>query len=126
MLPGYDPYRETGPQPRGGSGPVPMWDDLRQRPATGPMPRVGGPAPQSGYPYPSGGQGGQPSYQEWPTASYEPGWLEASHDGERYQEQPPWEGYLPEPDPGLRYREPGPGMPGYRGSREYRHGGDRY
>lgn len=126
MLPGYDPYRDTGPQPRGGSGPVPMWDDLRQRPATGPMPRAGGSAPQSGYPYPSGGQGGQPSYQEWPTASYEPGWLEASHDGERYQEQPPWEGYLPEPDPGLRYREPGPGMPGYRGSREYRHGGDRY
>ena len=37
----------------------------------------------------------------------------------------PWEGGLPEPDPSLRYREPGPGMPGYRGSRDARYGGDR-
>ena len=29
-------------------------------------------------------------------------------------------------DPNLKYREPGPGMPGYRGSREHRYGGDRF
>jgi hypothetical protein len=29
--------------------------------------------------------------------------------------QPPWEGGVAEPDPGFRFREPGPGMPGYRG-----------
>ena len=38
---------------------------------------------------------------------------------------PPWDGGAPEPDPSFRYREPGPGMPGYRGSRDpYRRGGD--
>ena len=37
---------------------------------------------------------------------------------------PPWDGGAPEPDPGLRYREPGPGMPGYRGSRNPYRGGD--
>lgn len=103
---------------------MPAWGDPRQRPATGPMPRPGGLVPPAAYP--GGGQGGRPDYQEWPETSYDQGWLEASHDGERYQEQPPWDGYLPEPDPGFRYREPGPGMPGYRGSRESRYGGDRY
>jgi DMSO/TMAO reductase YedYZ heme-binding membrane subunit len=42
-----------------------------------------------------------------------------------YEPQPPWDGGLPEPDPRLKYREPGPGMPGYRGSRDHRYGGDR-
>jgi hypothetical protein len=28
--------------------------------------------------------------------------------------QPPWDGGAPEPDPGFRYRQPGPGMPGYQ------------
>ncbi|MFZ2048428.1 MAG: hypothetical protein WAV12_30880, partial [Trebonia sp.] len=37
---------------------------------------------------------------------------------------PPWDGGAPEPDPGFRYREPGPGMPGYRGSRNPYRGGD--
>lgn len=32
--------------------------------------------------------------------------------------QPPWEAGAPEPDPSLRYRRPGPGMPGYRGAYE--------
>ena len=82
---------------------------------------------------PQAGRG--PEYQEWPEADYdqdwqEPGydqgWLEASHDDGGYQEQPSWDGYPPEPDRNLRYREPGPGMPGYRGSRDHRYGGDRY
>lgn len=68
----------------------------------------------------------QGDYQDRPEAGQDQGWLEASHDGRPYAEQPPWDGYLPEPDADLRYREPGPGMPGYRGSREHRYGGDRY
>jgi len=39
--------------------------------------------------------------------------------------EPPWDSDLPEPDPSFRYREPGPGMPGYRGSRDARYGGDK-
>ena len=30
---------------------------------------------------------------------------------------PSWDAAVAGTDPGLRYREPGPGMPGYRGSR---------
>ena len=117
--PGPAPRGPAGPPPRGGTGPVPAWHDPRQGPPTDPMPQAG--------------RG--PEYQEWPEADYdqdwqEPGydqgWLEASHDDGRYHEQPPWDGYLPEPDADLRYQEPGPGMPGYRGSRERRYGGDRY
>jgi hypothetical protein len=52
-------------------------------------------------------------------------WLETSHDG-GWQEQPPWVDAFADTDPDLRYREPGPGMPGYRGAREQRYGGDRY
>ena len=37
---------------------------------------------------------------------------------------PPWDGGAPEPDPSFRYREPGPGMPGYRSSRDPYRGGD--
>ena len=54
------------------------------------------------------------------------GWPAASHDGSWYPEEPEWDGGFPETDPNLRYREPGPGMPGYRGSRDHRYGGDRY
>jgi DMSO/TMAO reductase YedYZ heme-binding membrane subunit len=39
--------------------------------------------------------------------------------------QPPWDGGVVGPDPGFRYREPGPGMPGYRGpSGRFRGGED--
>ena len=54
------------------------------------------------------------------------GWPAIGHDGGWYPEEPRWDGGFPETDPNLRYREPGPGMPGYRGSREHRYGGDRY
>jgi len=117
--PGLVPRDPGGPPPRGGTGPVPVWHDPRQGPPTDPMPQAGR----------------RPEYQQWPEAGYdqdwqEPGydqgWLEASHDDDRYHEQAPRGGYLPEPDPDPRYREPGPGMPGYRGSRERWYGGDRY
>jgi len=38
--------------------------------------------------------------------------------------QPPWDGGAPEPDPGFRYRQPGPGMPGYRRAADRFSGGD--
>jgi hypothetical protein len=109
------PRGQMGTSRRGGTGPSPIWDDPGAgRSPSGPMPREDR---WSGY---------QGDYQDWPEASQGQGWLEASHDGHRYAEQPPWEGYFPESDSDFRYREPGPGMPGYRGSREHRYGGERY
>ena len=116
----------TGPMPQAGTGPRP-----RPRPATGPMPMPGaGPMPGTGprrrpetRPIPPAG-GGMPAGQDdggwqgrspWPAADYDGGYVDAS-----------WDGELPEADPDFRYREPGPGMPGYRGSRDHRYGGDRY
>jgi hypothetical protein len=99
-----------GPRRRGGSGPMPTQNGPRPRPATGPLPQAGGPMP----PARRDGSGG------WPAG---PGWQAAGHDGGRYPAEPPWD-VLQETDPNLRYREPGPGMPGYRGSREHRYGGD--
>ena len=64
-----------------------------------------------------GYDGGQTDPQGWPDAGPDRSW---------YPEEPQWDVGFPETDPNLRYREPGPGMPGYRGSREHRYGGDRY
>jgi len=104
----------TGPRPRGGTRPMPTGSGPYQRPPTGSMPQVDGPMQPTAYP--GGADGGRTNPQ---------GWLEASHDGGWY-EQPPWEGEFAESNSDFRYREPGPGMPGYRGSRENRYGGDRY
>jgi hypothetical protein len=70
------------------------------------------------YPSPPGYRS-QGDYQAQADYQAQSGYL-AQGDG-----RAPWEGGLPEPDPALRYREPGPGMPGYRGSRDARYGGDR-
>jgi DMSO/TMAO reductase YedYZ heme-binding membrane subunit len=99
-----------GPWQRGGTGPMPAQNGPRPRPATGPLPQAGGSMPPARFDD-SGG---------WPVG---PGWRAAGHDGGRYPAEPPWDG-LQETDPNFRYREPGPGMPGYRGSREHRYGGD--
>ena len=108
---GTPPRGATGPRSRGPMGPG---SGPRSWPETGPQPRGGGPVP------PSGRRGryddGEPARQEWPEAHHEESW---------YPEEP-WDGGFPETDPNLRYREPGPGMPGYRGSRDHRYGGDRY
>lgn len=69
-----------------------------------------------------GAFGGEPGYgsvpiTQAPVSQWDAGWHPA---------EPSWEGGLPEPDPSLKYREPGPGMPGYRGSRDHRYGGDLY
>jgi hypothetical protein len=78
------------------------------------MPQPGRAAPPSGYPDGAGSRR-PPERQDWPSGGYDGGW---------YPEEPQWD--FAETDPNLRYREPGPGMPGYRGSREHRYGGDRY
>jgi hypothetical protein len=62
-----------------------------------------------------GAFGGQPGYSAAQGSQWDSGWQPA---------EPSWDGGLPEPDPSLKYREPGPGMPGYRGSRDHRYGGD--
>ncbi len=128
MATGSGPYPTgSGPYPMG-SGPYPTGSGPYQRPATGPTPQADRRMPPSAYPDNAGGR--QPDRQGQPYAG--PGgtdgqrWPNAGNDGSWYPEEPQWDGGFPETDPNLRYREPGPGMPGYRGSRENRYGGDRY
>lgn len=112
---GMQRSQPNGPAPRPADDP--RWhgrtgaqNGSRPRPATGPLPQAGGIMPP-GRPDRSGG---------WPAG---PGWQAAGYDGSRHPAEPPWDD-LQQTDPNLRYREPGPGMPGYRGSREHRYGGD--
>ena len=126
------PRAATGPMPRAATGPMP-------RAATGPMPRPGAPIPPPGGHRPGGpgpgGPGGAPSRGGQPggrgvrgrahrgAASWDGSadWGDPGGDAGNWNyDLPPWDGGAPEPDPSLRYREPGPGMPGYRG---YRGGG---
>jgi hypothetical protein len=113
--------RPARSQPRPGTGPIP-------RSASGPGQRGGGRQQPRAADWPNRRQ--QAYYgsdQDYPS---DPGY--PSHAGypsdPGYQPQAdyqaPWDAGLPEPDPTLRYREPGPGMPGYRGSRDARYGGD--
>jgi DMSO/TMAO reductase YedYZ heme-binding membrane subunit len=114
----YGRPAQNGPRPRSATGPI-AWPgaDPQPRGTTGPVPGAPGPRPRNAaMPPPAwpGGAGG-PQRSDWPAAG---------HDGSWYPDEPPWDGGFPETDPGLRYREPGPGMPGYRGSRDHRYGGD--
>ena len=96
------------------------------------MPRTApGPGQPAGRPQPRGAdrpnpdprqQGYYGSEQDYPSP---PGYPSRADYQPQLDSRAPWEGGLPEPDPALRYREPGPGMPGYRGSRDARYGGDR-
>jgi DMSO/TMAO reductase YedYZ heme-binding membrane subunit len=126
---------DGGPPPQTAAGPV-RWPDEGQDPRawTRPMPADGGPRsrpappagggyppafPAHGYPalgYPDAAGGSRPDRPSWP---------EESHDGGWYPGEPPWASDFTETDPDFRYREPGPGMPGYRGARDNRYGGDR-
>jgi DMSO/TMAO reductase YedYZ heme-binding membrane subunit len=128
------PRAATGPMPRAGTGPMP-------RPATGPMPRAGtgprpgtGPMPRAGSgPMPTAGPGQRPRPATGPMPAAGPGPRPATRPipqgraGQRPRGgEPPWDGGVPEPDPYLKYREPGPGMPGYRGSSDrFRGGGNQ-
>jgi DMSO/TMAO reductase YedYZ heme-binding membrane subunit len=131
------PRAASGPQPRYGSGPSQRRQTGPiQRPQTGPMPRAGsGPMPAAGHPMsrpdfggqpdfgqPDFGQpdfGGRPGRRGWPGGGRADDLNSGMNSG-----RAPWDGGFPEPDPDFRYREPGPGMPGYRGSRDHRYGGD--
>jgi DMSO/TMAO reductase YedYZ heme-binding membrane subunit len=121
----------TGPWPRP-TGPMATGTGPHRRPATGPMPRPERPVPPRGYPgYPDDAGRGRPDRQDWQPErqDWQPDrqdWQAADYDGGWYPEEPQWDSALHDTDPNLRYREPGPGMPGYRGSREHRYGGDRY
>ena len=105
------------PQPRTPTGPIP-------RPGTGPMPRAASGPGQRG-----GGRPQPPAadWADWPDPNQQDyyGSQQDYPPEPGYRSQAPWDGGMPEPDPTLRYREPGPGMPGYRGSRDARYGGDR-
>jgi DMSO/TMAO reductase YedYZ heme-binding membrane subunit len=140
---GSMPRVPTGPQQPNGrrsAGPVDGGTGPRSRPSPGALSGGAG----SGGPGPRGGSGPQPRplmtgpvatgtnpYQQPATGPYQQSasgpldrqaWPNAGSDGSRYPEEP----LFPETDPNLKYREPGPGMPGYRGSREHRYGGDRF
>ena len=125
------PRAATGPLPRAATGPIP-------RAATGPMPRAGS-EPRPGA-APSGRRDGAPARGHRRGADQPDGGRtgrgrnprgtagRAGDDGGAVNwnyDMPPWDGGAPEPDSSFRYREPGPGMPGYRGSRDpYRDGDD--
>ena len=122
VVTGSGPYPTatgSGAYPAMGSGayPTATGSGAYPRPTTtGSMPRADRAVPPAAYPDRFDGSPG-PERQGRPEAGYERG---------GYAEEPRWDGGFPETDPNLRYREPGPGMPGYRGSREQRYGGDRY
>jgi hypothetical protein len=120
------PHAADGPRPRGGTGPMAGQNGPRPWPGNGPMPQAGGPTQPTARP----DGGGWPANTGWQAAGHDgggwpaqTGWQAAGQEGGRYPGEPPWDG-LQETDPNLRYREPGPGMPGYRGSRDHRYGGD--
>jgi DMSO/TMAO reductase YedYZ heme-binding membrane subunit len=126
----------TGPMPRAATGPLP-------RAATGPMPRAAtGPRPRPAAGARSGEWETQPPQPpraprvngrqqdggrrpRWQAPRDTADWTERDGGNVEWNyDMPPWDGGAPEPDPGFRYREPGPGMPGYRGSRNPYPGGD--
>jgi len=125
------PRSETGPLPQAvpGSG-QPDGSRPRPRPADWPNPpRAGGRPPRAASgPMPEARDAGRQGYRDAGRQGYhgrqddypaQPGYRPQT------EQRAPWEGGLPEPDPSFKYREPGPGMPGYRGSRDARYGGDK-
>jgi DMSO/TMAO reductase YedYZ heme-binding membrane subunit len=133
------PRAATGPMPRAATGPMPRaTTGPRPRPAAGPpsfewetqapqsprAPRAPRAPRVSGRPRDGGQQDGgrRPRWQAPQDAA---DWTERDGGNVDWNyDMPPWDGGAPEPDPGFRYREPGPGMPGYRGSRNPYPGGD--
>jgi DMSO/TMAO reductase YedYZ heme-binding membrane subunit len=124
---GMGPVQQTptGPhhRPASGSHPQPGTGPVR-RPGTGPRPVAGQPEGRDGPP-PRGRRraDGQPrdgraARRQGPQrgSAGRPGLDDTGVDWN--YGLPPWDGGSPEPDPSFRYREPGPGMPGYRSSRD--------
>jgi len=82
----------------------------RPRAASGPYPTAGGP-PGGGADYPqNAAPPGRRGYGPPPSAAPNP-YATGGGPG------PSWDASVTGADPGLRYREPGPGMPGYRAGR---------
>jgi hypothetical protein len=132
--PGTGPIQrpQTGPLPRPGSGPWPQqpggagpWSGYGSQDGHGAQPgyraQGGFPGPQPG-PGAQGKRGGQPGQRGGPRPGG--GGAGGNGGGGANRAQAPWDGGLPEPDPAFKYREPGPGMPGYRVSRDHPYGGD--
>jgi DMSO/TMAO reductase YedYZ heme-binding membrane subunit len=136
------PRAATGPMPRAATGPMPA-AGMRPVPgngsgpmppaATGPSPRTGtGPQPRQRNSAPPRGRGGQQPGggrnargQAQPAAPAWNGPADMADGAVTWNYGlPPWDGGAPEPDPSFRYREPGPGMPGYRAPRDPYRGGD--
>jgi hypothetical protein len=131
---GQQPWSASGPMQQPQTGPMP-------RAGFGPMPRaVGGPPRQSDFDAQSD-FGRQPGRHGQPRGGMNNGGMNNAgmnnagmnnagmnnagmNNAGMNNGQAPWEGGFPEPDPDFMYREPGPGMPGYRGSRDHRYGGD--
>jgi DMSO/TMAO reductase YedYZ heme-binding membrane subunit len=142
------PRADSGRMPRANSGPMPRADSGRMpRADSGPMPRAdSGPMPRVGsetWPgagAPSGRRdgaqgrgrrragdqpdGGRTGRRPGPRGAARGGAGRDGGPGDWNYGLPPWDGGAPEPDPNLRYREPGPGMPGYRRARDPYRGGD--
>jgi DMSO/TMAO reductase YedYZ heme-binding membrane subunit len=126
------PVNGTGPAPVNGTGPMP-------RTAAGPASRSGtGPQRRQGAPVPPDGRGGRRGAQAGGRNARGPAQSAPAANPTVWGGEPelatgavtwnygmpPWDGGAPEPDPSFRYREPGPGMPGYRGPRDPYRGGD--
>jgi DMSO/TMAO reductase YedYZ heme-binding membrane subunit len=146
------PGAASGPMPRAASGPMPsagggqlpgqgaaMPPRGRGGRPTGRNARSQGQQPQSGGAGWTGTPGwdGAPGWANitswdeapgWANATGwdgAPGWGAADSGGQGFS-QPPWEAGMPEPEPNpsFMYRDPGPGMPGYRGPGNRYRGGD--
>ena len=110
-MPSADPIRRpmTSPQPQAARS---------TRAATGPRPQA--PVPPAG---PPAGQRQRPAVLPNPRPLARPAQRPAPDPIP--EDTAPWDRGIFETDPGLRYREPGPGMPGYRGGTPTR-GADPY
>ena len=108
------PGARSGPVPRRGTGPVP-------RPGTGPVPRPGtGPVRRPGNAglQPGGAGPGAPAYDDGQAYGGQ------AYGGPAGGGQGQWDSGFPETDPNLKYRMPGPGMPGYRAPDDRYRGSD--
>jgi DMSO/TMAO reductase YedYZ heme-binding membrane subunit len=118
----------TGPMHRGCTGPMPRMATGPMQPAPVPAPGMGsgphrrpasGPAPSYGAPH-----GGPP---QRPYGAGAPQGGQGQWDGQQWDEwasQEPWDSGIPDVDPRLRYRMPGPGLPGYRPPADQSRDGD--
>jgi hypothetical protein len=130
------PRTGTGPIPRTGTGPQPQVRVPRPGTGSGPMPQVrvprpgmgSGPMPQVRVPEPGMGSGPQRRPATGPAPSYGTRYggppQPAFEAGNPLEGQQPWDSGIPDVDPSLRYRMPGPGLPGYRPPADHLHDGD--